>query len=338
MGSLERVFVTGSTGFIAGMGQDDIMEGGLVAELLKKHEVYVLVRPIAEFKPDKKALDGVNIEYGDLTDFLTVDSIVRKVNPDVILHLGARTPVSFSFDQPMDYQSINFLGTAGLVTAARGLPSLEKFIFASTMESYGWQPPGRLITENATQNPASPYAVSKVAAEHYVKMAGRAFGMPYIIMRACNTYGGKPFDTIIEYLTNSMLAGATPHIGMPDAVRDFIYVSDHTQAYLKAIKHEFGGKEERLEKIESDPNHFAFNFGWGLQLNIKDIAEKIRKLTGYSGEIKMGFPPDYPNRIVTEPYLSLDATKARKLLGWEPEFDIDAGLRKTVEYWKAKMK
>jgi len=335
---MSKVLITGSTGFIAGMGQNDFLDGGLVGELAKKNDVFALVRPIAEFKPDKKALGGVNIEYGELTDFLTMDKIVKKVSPNVILHLGARTPVSYSFEQPMDYQSINFMGTASLVTAARGLPSLEKFIFASTMESYGWQPPSRLITENATQNPASPYAVSKVAAEHYVKMAGRAFGMPYIIMRACNTYGGKPFDTIIEYLTNSMLAGATPHIGTPDAVRDFIYVSDHTQAYLKAMEFELGEAREREERVKSDPNHFAFNFGWGLQLKIKDIAENIRKLTSYSGEIKMGFPPDYPKRVVTEPFLSLDASKARKILGWEPEFDIDAGLRKTVEYWKALMK
>lgn len=329
MASGNRVFITGSNGFVASR---------LIAKLIDNHDVHALVRPRTGFEGVKdEVLRSINIHYGDLTDFLTIENIVREVSPDVILHLGARTPVSFSFEQPMDYQNINYMGTVNLVTSALKLPNLERFIFASTMESYGWQPEGVLIKETATQNPASPYAVSKVAAEHYIKMAGKAFGLPYVIMRACNTYGGKPFGTIIEYLTNCMLTNKAPNIGTPDAVRDFIHVDDHVQAYTKAMDFKLEGKEERIRNVESDPNRYAFNFGWGLQLKIRDIADRVRKITGYSGEVKFGFPADYPKRVVVEPYLSLDSSKSRKLMGWSPETDIDVGLKRTASYWKDRL-
>jgi len=256
MVSRKRIFITGSDGFVASR---------LIAKLVDEYEVFALLRPVTRFEGvNDDVLKSINIRYGDLTDFLTMGNIVKEVSPNIILHLGARTPVSFSFEQPMDYQNINYMGTVNLVTSALKLPKLEKFVFASTMESYGWQPEGRLIKENAVQSPASPYAVSKVAAEHYIKMAGEAFGLPYIIMRACNTYGGKPFGTIIEYLANCMLTNKVPNIGTPDAVRDFIHVDDHVGAYMSAVGYALEDREQRLRNIKADPNHYAFNFGWGL--------------------------------------------------------------------------
>jgi nucleoside-diphosphate-sugar epimerase len=330
MVSRKRIFITGSDGFVASR---------LIAKLVDEYEVFALLRPVTRFEGvNDDVLKSINIRYGDLTDFLTMGNIVKEVSPNIILHLGARTPVSFSFEQPMDYQNINYMGTVNLVTSALKLPKLEKFVFASTMESYGWQPEGRLIKENAVQSPASPYAVSKVAAEHYIKMAGEAFGLPYIIMRACNTYGGKPFGTIIEYLANCMLTNKVPNIGTPDAVRDFIHVDDHVGAYMSAVGYALEDREQRLRNIKADPNHYAFNFGWGLQLRIRDIAGKLQEITGYCGEIKFGFPADYPKRVVVEPYLSLDAAKARKVLGWSPKTDIDAGLRRTIDFWKERLK
>ena len=315
-----RVLVTGVTGFI----------GSEVAKCLVKeddNEVIGLVRVSSNtnmFEPIKDIINKIDVRYGNFTDYHSIKKIVKDVSPQFIIHVGAQTSVRHSFELPMEFNDANYLGTINLIHAALEVSSFKKFIFASTMETYGWQPMKKPFKEEFTLNPASPYAASKVACEIYIRMAQKAFGLPYLISRACNTYGRHHSTGFVtEYIAAAMLRNQAVYLGTPNAVRDMMYVDDHVDAYIKMLN----------SNVVND----TFNFGTGSRTPMKEIAEKLKKLTGFKGKIIHSFPPNYPWRPVVEDFLSLDAAKAKKRLGWKPKYSLDQGLKKVVEYWKEKI-
>lgn len=315
-----KVLMSGVTGFI----------GSEIARRLveeDEHEVAALVRVgsnLSMFEPIKDIISNLDVRYGNLSDFHSIKRIVKDVSPQYILHIGAQTSVRHSFELPLEYNETNYMGTINLAHAALELNSFKKFIFASTMETYGWQPKKIPFKEDLSLNPASPYAASKVACEVYIRMAQKAFGLPYIISRACNTFGRKHNSGFVtEYLITTMLKNQTVYLGTPNAVRDMMYVDDHVNAYLKMLK--------------SNAVNDTFNFGTGSRTKMKEIAEKVRKFTDFKGKIAYSFPPNYPWRPVVEDFLSLDSGRARKKLGWKPKYSLDEGLRKSIEYWKENL-
>jgi UDP-glucose 4-epimerase len=315
---MEKVFLTGVTGFIG---------SELAKKLSEEYEVYGLVRTTSNkssLDPIKDILNKIEIKYGNLTDFAAVKKIIKDISPHYIIHVGAATAVRHSFDNPLEFQETNHEATVNLIHAALELPEFKKFIFASTMETYGEQKESVPFKENLKLNPISPYAVSKVASDYYIRMAGEAFGLPYIISRACNTFGRKTNNGfIVEYLVTQMLKNEPVYLGSPDAIRDLMFAEDHVNAYVTALK--------------SDIKNEVFNFSTGSATTMKDLALKIKELTGYQKEINFSFPPDYPSRPIVDSYLSLDASKARNLLSWEPKVSIEEGLKKTIDFWKKKL-
>ncbi|MBU4023302.1 NAD(P)-dependent oxidoreductase [Patescibacteria group bacterium] len=320
----KTLLITGSTGFIG---------SHLVEKLVDKYHIVALV-PSSDIGMRPLPKDAC-IEYAGIEDFDLVKEIISKHQPKVIVHLGAITPVRYSFENPGVYQKINYLATINLVESAAKIKDFEKFVFASTMETYGWQSVKKPFKENLFLNPDSPYAVSKVAAEKYIQMLARAFGFPAVILKACNTFGRKnEKDYIVEHIITEMLAGRSPQLGTPQAIRDLMYVSDHVNGYVKAIEFEMPGTEEIKEKLEENQIAFTFNIGNGYQLTMKQLAEKIGDIIGFKGEIKTGFPKSYPWRPSTADYLSLDASYASQILNWKPEISLEQGLQKSIEFWK----
>jgi UDP-glucose 4-epimerase len=320
-----RVLVTGATGFIG---------SHLVPRLVEKHEVSCLVSSTAI--GTRPLPHDTRITFGDLTDASLVEGLVRQIRPEAIIHLAAVTPVRYSFEFPAIYQTVNFAGTVGLVQGALRLESFERFIFASTMETYGWQSQRVPFTEGLRQSPASPYAVSKLASEQHLQMIGRATGFPHLVLRPCNTFGRRhEAGYVVEYVVSRMLKGCPVDLGTPDAVRDFMYVDDHVEAYLRALAAPLAAGEEVKRSLAADPNAYVFNIGWGSEIRIADLAERVRQATGFTGAVRTGFPADYPSRPVVEPYLSVDAAKARAQWGWAPRVALDDGIRRTIETWQA---
>lgn len=320
-----KILLTGVTGFI----------GSHLIKKLTDHEVVCLVAPSdlgMRDIPDRET------KFADLTNHSLVQSVVKGVSPEAIIHLAAITPVRYSFERPEIYQEVNYLATINLAHAALKIPNFKKFIFASTMETYGWQTQRIPFVESLVLNPASPYAVSKVAAENYIKMMGKAFNFPHFIAKPCNTYGRKDrTGFFIEYLITRMLKNETPYMGTPDAVRDWMHVDDHTDAYVKLVEYEDESIQQRKQNLDNDPTYYVFNFGNGLSLTNKEVAFKIKQLVGYTGDLVFQFPKDYPNRPVVDEYLSLNSSKAEHVLGWKPKVSLKEGLRKTIELWKKKL-
>ena len=316
------VFLTGITGFIGSeLGRKLVQEGWDVHALIR-HTSGRMLEPVKDY------LDKIHLIQGDLREYHSVRSSVRESQPEFILHLGAVTPVRLSFDDPFSSIDVNFRGTANLVHAALSqAPSLRRFILASSMEVYGWQEKKEPFKEELPLHPASPYAVSKAAADMYVRMTGRTSDLNYTVLRPCNSYGRK-YETgfIVEYLITAMLRKESVYIGTPDSVRDMMYVDDHVAAYLAAIRNERANME-------------TFNVGTGGGIHVREIANRIADLTDYPGNIIEGYPPGYPHRPASaDPsYLSLDPSRIKDKLGWEPKHDLGDGLRRTVGYWRNRL-
>lgn len=316
-----NVLVTGITGFIGSRLATRLVERG--------ETVYGLVRHSSEreLKRLDSILSRVHLIEGDLIRYHSVLSAVETSDPDIVFHLGALTPVRLSFDDPYPYIGINFDGTVNLVHSIVRQSPNSRLIVASTAEVYGWQPSSKPIAEDALLFPASPYAVTKAAADQYVQMANRIYHLRGTVLRPINSYGRigeSGFYT--EYLISKMLKNETCYVGAPDSIRDYMFADDHVDAYLEAAKNEksVGG---------------VYNVSPGNPVTNAKLAEKLSMIIGYKKEIVFGsYPPGYPQRPQSQDpaYLVLDNSKIGRALGWKPRYTLDSGLKHAVELWSSK--
>jgi nucleoside-diphosphate-sugar epimerase len=316
------VLLTGITGFIGSeLGRRLVQEG---------YEVHGLVRHASSrsLEPISDYLDKVDLIQADLREYHSVRLAVRESDPEFVLHLGAVTPVRLSFDDPFSCIDVNLRGTANLVHASLSYaPNLRRFILASTMEVYGWQQKEEPFSEELPLHPASPYAVSKAAADMYVRMMGRVSDLKYTVLRPCNSYGRKhETGFVVEYLVTAMLRKEKVYLGTPNSVRDLMYVDDHIAAYLAVMNNERACME-------------TFNVGTGKGVRMRELANQIAQITSYDGSIIGGYPPSYPKRpaFADPSYLSLNPSRIREKLGWEPKYTLSQGLQRTVEYWRKRL-
>lgn len=253
-------------------------------------------------------------------------SAVETSDPKIVFHLGALTPVRLSFDDPYPYIGINFDGTVNLVHSLLKQSPNTRLIAASTAEVYGWQPSNKPISEDALLRPASPYAVTKSAADQYIQMANRIYHLRGTVLRPINSYGRiweSGFYT--EYLISKMLKGETCYVGAPDSIRDYMYADDHVDAYLDVAQSDksVGG---------------VYNVSPGNPVTNAELAKKLSSIIGFNGKIVFGsYPPGYPQRPQSQdpPYLVLDNSVIGKEVRWKPRFSLEEGLKKTVNLWTA---
>lgn len=266
---------------------------------------------------------------GDLCRFHSVLSAIETSKPQVIFHLGALTPVRLSFDDPYPYFAANFEGTANLVHAILKENPNSRLIVASTAEVYGWQEGGSPIREDSTLRPASPYAVTKMAADQYVQMANRIYHLKGTVLRPINSYG-RLGETgfFVEYLVSRMLSGEACYVGAPDSVRDYMFAEDHVSAYIAAAK-----------SAKAVGN--VYNVSPGNPVTNRGVADLVASLTGFREKIVYGsYPPGYPQRSKSQDpaYLVLDSSRIANDLGWRPQYTLDEGLRLTVDMWRSELK
>jgi len=314
------IFVTGCTGFIGSQ---------LTRKLVGKGEsIYALVRHTTrrDYAALGDAVEDVRFIEGDLNDFHSLQSAVEFCAPQVVVHLAALTPVRLSFDDPFPYLRVNTVGTCNLVHVLLERAPRAKLIVASSAEVYGWQPSAP-IQESATLHPSSPYGVSKAAADEYVQMAMRVYGLRGVVLRCNNTYGrSHDAQFITEYLISSMLRGGPVYVGTPSHIRDYMYADDHVNAYLLAIQ-----KEDGVGNV--------FNVSPGNPVSNIQLAMRIAELINYKGKIiQSSYPPGYPRRPsnVDTDYIVLDSSKIQMELGWKPSVTLEEGLSKTIELWKSR--
>jgi nucleoside-diphosphate-sugar epimerase len=316
-----NVLITGITGFIGSRLASRLVRDG--------YNVHGLVRHSSERELGriKEVISKVHLIEGDLGTFHSILSAVHASEPAIVFHLGALTPVRLSFDDPYPYIATNFEGTVNLVHAILGSAPNCRLVVASTAEVYGWQNSHKPIGEDAVLNPASPYAVTKSAADQYVQMANRVYHLRGTVLRPINSYGRSgEAGFYTEYLISKMLAGETCYVGAPDSIRDYMFSEDHVSAYVLASK-----SPKAIGQV--------YNVSPGNPVTNSELAKMVTDLTEFKGKIVFGsYPPGYPQRPKSQDpqYLVLDSSKISKELGWKPSHSLQDGLKLTVEMWTSK--
>lgn len=301
-----RVLVTGGTGFIG---------SHLIPRLLNDgHDVWDLQRYITGRigKPQ-----NVKTVYADLGDGFTIRKAIKTVKPEAIIHLAAISPVAYSYEHPQEVLGTNLIGTVNLAEAClREDCNIKRFLFAGTSEEYG-NNGFDLQEESNPLKPASPYAVSKVASENYLNYMKEAYDFPVTFLRPFNTYGRRQdFHFLIEKTIVQMLNQKVVYLIDSTPVRDWMYIEDHIKAYMNCLVNEKAIGQ-------------TFNFCTGVGHTIKQTVDTIADLTDFKGEIKWGSAPDRPteSKIIVGSY-----QKAKSVLAWEPKWNLEKGLRETIEW------
>ena len=320
----ERVLITGISGFIGEeLAQKCVKEG---------YEVAGIVRQSFRYNEAINNLKGkVKLYEGSLTDPARMSSIVLDFMPDYVAHLGAITPVSYSFEHPWEVINTNLLGTVNLTEALkRFCPNLKKFVFASSMETYGHQPEYhkqfKPFDEDTPQMAACPYAVAKIGAEKYVRYLYYAYKFPGVSLRQTNTYGRKYNDYFVveAFITQMLKNKEVVNFGNPEPVRNFLYIDDLVDLYISIFR-------------SNNPEIFgkAYTIGPPNGITILELSDIIAEKLNWKGSINW-----YTREIRDGEIYYLNSTNKRitQDLGWKPKTTLNTGLNLTIEYWKNRLK
>jgi UDP-glucose 4-epimerase len=319
-----KIFVTGITGFIGSHLTKRLVDDD--------HEVSGLIRHSSNRPSVLDNLENsVKLYRGNLLDYCGLINILKDAQPDVICHLGAITPVAYSFGHPIEVNEVNFIGTMRLVEAAKKITHLKRFIFSSSMEVYGWQKDRIAFTEDLEPHPLAPYGVSKYAAEKYLELQARVYDFPAMSFRQTNTYGREHNDYfVIEAFITKMLKAKRGFVdlGRKEPVRNFIHINDLVDLWSRAInKNEATFKDKAQGKV--------FNTGPDNGLTIEKLYEIIATKLGWQGRANWNTVEMRAGEVF---YLNSTGDKAQDVFDWEPLINLNDGIDQTIEYWKGKIK
>jgi nucleoside-diphosphate-sugar epimerase len=300
-----KIFITGSSGFIG---------SHLVPLLSRSNQVHSMV--------------------SDLTNHAAVDSELQAFNPDIIVHLAARTEVEKSFYEQISFSEVNYIGSVNLIESAKKCSNLKNFVFASTMEVYGWQPisdevvsHGRPLVplafdETTLPHPNAPYAVAKYAVEKYLEYMNRSQGFPFTAIRQTNSYGRRDNDFFVtEQIITQMLKNPNEiNLGYGEPYRNFIFVSDLLDAWMSVINNP--------EKCNSG---MIFTIGPDNPVKIKDYVAMIADKIGWNGAVNWNTKPKRHGEIY---WLNSNNNLIEQTLGWSPKVTLDDGLNQTIQIWQ----
>ena len=268
-------------------------------------------------------IQRVSVVNGRLEDFWTLERAINEHEVDTIFHLGAQTIVGIAHRFPLPTFEANIRGTYNLLEACRlHKDMVQRVVIASSDKAYGEQP-NLPYTEDMPLNGRHPYEVSKSCADLIAQCYYHTYGLPVTIARCGNVYGGGDLNwsRIVPGTIRSFLRGERPIIRSDGTyVRDYIYVKDVVRAYMRLA--------ECLD--DNRVRGEAFNFSTETPLTVLELVQIIQRLMNCE-HIEPQIL-DCAKGEIRAQYLS--AAKARSILGWEPQFNIEQGLLETIEWYR----
>jgi len=305
------VLVTGAGGFI----------GSHLAETLVRAsaEVRAFVRYNSRgdhgWLEASELADEIEVFRGDLTNPEAVTGAME--GREVVFHLGALIPIPYSYRHPREFVAANVEGTLNVVEAARRTQP-ARIVHTSTSEVYGTAQ--RVpIDEEPPLHPQSPYAATKVGADQVALSFQRSFGTPVVVVRPFNTYGPRQSArAVIPTIITQALSREVIELGATDPTRDFLFVEDTARGMIRSAE---------AHGVEGE----VINLGTGTEISIGELGERVLRQLGKEVPVELDEARLRPQDSEVE-RLVADTTKAKRLLNWEPEIDLDEGLRRTTEW------
>jgi CDP-glucose 4,6-dehydratase len=309
-------FVTGATGLLGGWLVRSLVESGA--------DVICLVR---DWVPQSllirdRLIDKVKLVRGEVRDQALLERILGEYEIDTVFHLAAQTIVGIANRNPASTFETNVAGTWELLEACRRSPLVKQIVTASSDKAYG-NHSELPYSEETALNGQHPYDVSKSCADLIAQSYAVTYGLPVVITRCGNFYGGGDlnWNRLVPGTIRSIIRGQRPIIRSDGSyIRDYFYVEDGAAAYMLLTEKLAGNQELRGE---------AFNFSNETQVSVSELADKIIRLMG--SDLKPNVLNQATNEIRNQ-YLS--AAKAHKVLNWRPLFTLDEGLEQTINWYK----
>jgi UDP-glucose 4-epimerase len=306
-----NILVTGGAGFIGSNIVDAYLQAGHTVLIVDDLSTGTMenVNPKAKF------------HRIDLRD-PAVETVFKETKIDVINHHAAQMDVRKSVADPKFDASVNILGMLNVMELGVKY-GVKKVIFSSTGGAIYGEQDYFPADEQHPLRPLSPYGVTKLATEKYLFYYHAVYGLQHVILRYANIYGPRqnPHGEagVIAIFADTMLKGEQPVInGDGKQTRDYVYVSDVVRANVLALTH---------------PSSDIFNIGTGVENDVNALFRIIKKFSGVACEEKHG-----EAKIGEQLRSVIDHSKAKKILGWEPTIMLDEGLRRTVEFFREKIK
>jgi UDP-glucose 4-epimerase len=307
-----RALVTGGAGFIG---------SNLVDALLARGDAVTVVDDLSTGRRenlDRALTAGATLVEQDMRDADAMVALARDLEPETIFHLAAQIDVRKSIADPAFDASINVGGTANVLEAAR-VAATRRLVFTSTGGAIYGEGEGQELplAEDAPLAPEAPYGQSKFAAEGYLALYERLYGLSTASLRLGNVYGPRqdPLGEagVIAIFCGRLRNGERPTVyGDGRQTRDYIYVGDVVSATLAAAGSEVTG---------------PINIGTGRETDVLELAKQLGELGGAES-----FEPEFaPARTGEVQRISIDPARAERELGWQADVGLEDGLRLTLE-------
>jgi UDP-glucose 4-epimerase len=300
-----RCLVTGGAGFIGtALANRLVLEGHLVR----------VIDDLSTGDPGRLHPEVI-FTRGDVRDRPKLWTLLQKI--DCVFHLAARVSVPESVLYPRDYNDVNVGGTVALTEAIRDA-GVQRIVLASSATVYGPQP-AQPVSESAWPHPQVPYAVSKLAAEHYIFALGGLYGITTVALRIFNAYGpGQRVPPVhapvIPHFVRSLMSGASLVVhGDGSQTRDFVYIDDVVDALIAAAD-------------ADNVDRTVINVGSGEETSLEALVNTLAVLTDRRPEV---IHNQQLGGGLTR--LTADLSLARRLLGYKPRVGLREGLSRLVE-------
>jgi UDP-glucuronate 4-epimerase len=312
-----RVLITGGAGFIGFHLAAELMRRGIEISLLDNFNDFYDPQIKRRNVQDLRAMGPAPLHAVDILDREGLRNAFEQTRPDTVVHLAAWAGVRPSLERPDLYAAVNVTGTVHVLETAREF-SVRCFIFGSSSSVYGGSTRVPFTEDDPVDRPVSPYAATKRAGELLCHTYARNYSMHITCLRFFTVYGPRqrPEMAIHKFARLMSVGGEIPIFGKGDSRRDYTYVDDIVAGVTAAI--------------EANPPFEIINLGESRTVTLLELVHQLEEALGKKAALR--FLPEQPGDMAVT---HADISRARRILGYNPQTPLCEGLRRFAEWFKA---
>lgn len=319
-----KVLVTGGAGFIGSNLTEHLLEQGHQVRVFDNFATGHIENLLSFFE---QYAGSFELQVGDIRNLSDCQKAVDGM--EYVLHEAALGSVPRSVKDPITTNAVNIGGFLNMIVAARDA-SIKRFVFAASSSTYGDSETLPKV-EDKIGRPLSPYAITKYVDELYADVFARTYGIEYIGLRYFNVFGRRQdphgaYAAVIPLFVKKFMNHEAPNInGTGEYSRDFTYIDNVIQMNMLA-----------LTTTNAEAVNQIYNTAFGERTTLNQLVNYLREYLGEFDEVIKSIEPTHgPNRVGDIPHSLASVDKAKRLLGYDPQFSMREGLREAVKwYWK----